>query len=312
MTLERTIQRGTREQVLLNLVLGSVTNPKTSRSYKDSLNEFFAWRKEKGDEIPVTRALVSEYVKHLAASGLATSSVNVKLSAIRKMAREAADNGYLDPLLAETIATVKGLTSHGRRSGNWLTKEQAQALLETPGSGWKGARDRAILGVFLGCGLRLSEVSSLKFSHFQQREGRWVILDLIGKKNRVRTVPMPAGVKAGVDAWAQLAGLETGYVFRALTTRGDHLLHDEDRPVSVEALNAMIEKGGSSIGVQLSPHDLRRTFAKLARKGGASLEQIQLSLGHASITTTDIYLGSNLDLEHAPCDQLGLRFAGRG
>ena len=59
-------------------------------------------------------------------------------------------------MLAETIATVKDLTSHGRRSGNWLTKEQAQALLETPKSGWKGLRDRAILGVFLGCELRLS------------------------------------------------------------------------------------------------------------------------------------------------------------
>ena len=76
----------TREAVLLELVLGSLTNPKTSRSYKDSLNAFFAWRKARGEDLPVTRALINEYVRHLAASGLAASSVNVKLSAIRKMA----------------------------------------------------------------------------------------------------------------------------------------------------------------------------------------------------------------------------------
>ena len=211
-------------------------------------------------------------------------------------------------MLAETIATVKGLTSHGRRSGNWLTKEQAQALLKTPKSGWKGLRDRAILGVFLGCELRLSEVAHLIVPHLQQREGRWVILDLVGKKGRVRTVPIPAGVKAAIGECLEVAGLETGFVFRALTTRGDHLLRDEDKPMTVEALNLIVEKYGASIGLTLSPHDLRRTFAELARKGGASLEQIQLPLGHASITTMDIYLGSNLDLEHAPCDQLGLRF----
>ncbi len=55
------------------------------------------------------------------------------------------------------------------------------------------------------------------------------------------------------------------------------------------------------------PHDLRRTFAKLAYKGGAALDQIQLSLGHESIQTTEAYLGVEQDLTDAPCDHLGLR-----
>ena len=64
---------------------------------------------------------------------------------------------------------------------------------------------------------------------------------------------------------------------------------------------------GAKIGAQsLAPHDLRRTFAKLAHRGRAALEQIQLSLGHASVTTTERYLGVRQDLTDAPCDHLGL------
>jgi integrase len=58
---------------------------------------------------------------------------------------------------------------------------------------------------------------------------------------------------------------------------------------------------------KLAPHDLRRSFAKLAYKGGSGLDQIQLSLGHGSIQTTERYLGVEQDLTDAPCDHLGLR-----
>jgi len=61
----------------------------------------------------------------------------------------------------------------------------------------------------------------------------------------------------------------------------------------------------------LGAHDLRRTFAKLAHKGGAALEQIQLSLGHGSLVTTERYLGVEQDLTQAPCDMLGLRLSGK-
>ena len=75
----------------------------------------------------------------------------------------------------------------------------------------------------------------------------------------------------------------------------------------------LIDDGGHEIGVaDIAPHDLRRTFAKLAHKGRAALEQIQLSLGHASIQTTERYLGVRQDLADAPCDRLGLKLAGYG
>ncbi len=64
-----------------------------------------------------------------------------------------------------------------------------------------------------------------------------------------------------------------------------------------------------NLGIDVAPHGCRRTFAKLALKGGARLKQIQLSLGHASIHTTERYLGVEQDLTDAPCDRLGLRLS---
>lgn len=69
----------------------------------------------------------------------------------------------------------------------------------------------------------------------------------------------------------------------------------------------MVERYSAQLGIRVAPHDLRRTFAKLARKGHAPLEQIQLSLGHASVQTTERYLGLEQDLVDGPCDHLGLR-----
>jgi integrase len=100
--------------------------------------------------------------------------------------------GLLAPELASGIARVKGVASEGVRLGNWLTVKQAQALLNTPdASTTKGLRDRAILAVLLGCGLRRLECAALTFAHVQQRDGRWCIVDLAGKHGPVRTIPMP-------------------------------------------------------------------------------------------------------------------------
>ncbi|MGD0773917.1 MAG: tyrosine-type recombinase/integrase [Candidatus Solibacter sp.] len=80
---------------------------------------------------------------------------------------------------------------------------QAQTLLNTPDtSTTKGLRDRAILAVLLGCGLRRSEVAALTVGHVQQRDGRWCIVDLVGKQGRVRTIPMPTWGR-----WRPMRGL---------------------------------------------------------------------------------------------------------
>ena len=105
------------------------------------------------------------------------------MSAIRKLAAEAAYNGML--ALVARLSRVKSVKSTGIRVGNWLSLRQAQALLSTPNlTTAKGLRDRTILAVLLGCGLRRSEVAALTFAHVQQRDGRWCIVDLKEKHCR--------------------------------------------------------------------------------------------------------------------------------
>jgi len=74
----------------------------------------------------------------------------------------------------------------------------------------EGKRDRAILAVLLGCAMRRSELASLECAHIQQRDGRWVFVDLVGKGKRIRTVPIPPFVKVAIDAWTAAAGLSDG------------------------------------------------------------------------------------------------------
>ena len=95
---------------------------------------------------------------------------------------EAADTGMLSPELAAGIRRVKGAKRLGTRVGNWLTLEQARKLLQALAvESVRGKRDRAIIALLLGCGLRRAELVGLKTRNFQLREEHWVVTDLIGK-----------------------------------------------------------------------------------------------------------------------------------
>src|SRR6202453_3217710 len=205
---------------LKKLVLDSVSSPITKRVYNMALNEFMEWY-QRAPRPGFTKATVSAWRVSLEERGLGSSSVIIRMSAIRKLAAEAAYNGLLAPELAQGISRVKSVKSTGIRAGNWLSQRQAQALLSAPDIATvAGLRDRAILAVLLGCGLRRSEVAALTFAHVQQRDGRWCIVDLVGKHGRVRTAPMPAWVKVAMDAWTTPAGLATGHIFRRVNRAG--------------------------------------------------------------------------------------------
>lgn len=204
------------------LVLDSVSSPITKRVYNLGLDEFIAWYLEE-TRAGFTKALVSAWRVSLEARGLGSVSINVRITAVRKLAVEAADNGLLAPDLAAGIARIKGVRSKGVRVGNWLSVQQAQTLLDTPDiRAKKRLRDRAMFATLLGCGLRRSEVAALTMRHIQQRDNRWCIVDLVGKHNRVRTVPMPTWVKNAIDAWSSAASVSDGHLFRPVH-RGDQV-----------------------------------------------------------------------------------------
>ncbi len=293
-------------QRLKGIVLDSVSSPITRRVYNMALDEFIVWYSRE-PRPGFSKATVSAWRVSLEERKLGSSSIIVRMSAIRKLAVEATDNGLLAPEMAAGILRVKSAKTRGVRMGNWLSLKQAQALVSAPDvTTLKGLRDRAILATLLGCGLRRSEVAALTFAHIQQRDGRWCIVDLVGKHGRVRTVPMPAWVKVAIDSWTGPTGLIDGYVFRCVN-RGDDVHGDR---MSAKVVWQMLVAYASATGVPgIAPHDLRRTCAKLCRASGGELEQIQMLLGHASVQTTERYLGTKQDLAHAPNDAIKLKLA---
>lgn len=297
------VTAGDRLQSLRLLVLDSVASPHSRRAYGKALDDFLAWyaAEPRG---AFSKALLQAYRSRLEAQGLAPSTINVRLAALRKLAAEAADNGLLDPVLAAGISKVRGARQFGVRAGNWLTLEEARLLLAAPDSRTlKGKRDRAILASLIGCGLRRSEMVALTVEHLEKREARWVILDLMGKGSRLRTVPVPGWVKLSIDAWTEAAGIGEGKLFRAVDKSGRVWGSGLTEKVIWWTVLAYARPLGFR---NLAPHDLRRTCAKLCRASGGDIEQIQFLLGHASIQTTERYLGTRQDLVNAVNDRMGI------
>ena len=205
---------------LRKLVVDSVSSAHSRRAYGFALDQFFAWYAAEA-RAPFSKAVVQEYRAQLEARGLSASTINVHLAAVRKLAMEAADNGLLAPELAAGVARVRGAKRHGERVGNWLTPEEATAMLNAPDrSTLIGCRDRAILALLIGCGLRRTELVSLDVESIQLRDSRWVLPDLLGKGSRLRTVPVPAWVKVILDEWLERAAIASGAVFRPLNKGG--------------------------------------------------------------------------------------------
>jgi site-specific recombinase XerD len=184
----------------------------------------------------------------------------------------------LSPELAAGIRRVKGVRGLGVRVGNWLTAEQGKRLLHATSSDTlRSKRNRAMLSLLIGCGLRRAELLGLTMNSIQLREEHWVIADLVGKG--------------------------TGGVFRAINKAG-RIWGDGMTPkVLWEVVKDAAARGGIE---KLAPHDLRRTCARLCHLAGGELDQIQFLLGHVSIQTTERYLGCKQKLRTAVNDKIGI------
>ena len=297
---------GKLDEVVANVVADKSDG--TARKYTERLQHFAAWLREYGQ--PLDKRAVGAYRRELASEGKAPSTINGHLVAVRALLREAAEMNLIPYEQAERMASIKGVRQKGARLGNWLAREDAQQLLDAPDTETlKGKRDRAILALMLFCGLRRSEVTGMSLAHLQEREGHTVIADLLGKGGRVRTLKVPVPVMRAIEIWLEASGRELAGeapVFAALR-KGDQLASER---LSDQAIYKLVVKYAEAIGQPaLRPHDLRRTFARLARKGEAPLEQISLTLGHARLETTQRYLGSELDLDASAPDFVGLRMS---
>jgi integrase len=280
------------------MVLDSVLSIHSKRNYAKALDDLFFFCASR----PLSRALLMEYRTTI--DHLSPSTVNVRLSAIRKLVGEAKRAGMIGTEEAANLKDIPNIPQRGTRLGNWLTREQAKELLTVPDrSKLKGKRDYVIIALLVGCALRRKELASLSVEDIQLRDGRWVIIDLVGKGGRVRTVAVPIWVKQGIDAWMAAAKIEKGRLLRPLSKSGKILAEE----LGDWAIWSVVEQSAKQIGIEhFGAHDLRRTCAKLCRKNGGDLEQIKFLLGHSSIQTTERYLGSEQEIAVAVNDNLGL------
>src|SRR5947207_961011 len=242
---------------------------------------------------------------YLESRGLAANTINHHLAAVRRLAHEASDSGLLSPELAAGISRVKGVKQLGFRSGNWLSAEESSEVLNhANGASLRAKRDYAMLAMLFGCGFRRSELVGLEMQEIQIRQGHWAVVELIGKGGHIRTVPIPEWVKAALDQWTAAARVTEGRIFRAVA-RTDKIW---GQGISQNVVWYVVRSCCQRAGLEhIAPHDLRRTCAKLCHSSGGELEQIQFLLGHASVLTTERYLGCKQNLGHPVNDLFKLK-----
>ncbi|MBN1430650.1 MAG: site-specific integrase [Anaerolineae bacterium] len=296
------------EQAVATYVAGM--SPNTQRAYASRLNAFLEWRDAQQPASFVTH--LKQYVAYLREDqNLSPRSVQAHINTIKGMLRTAA---ALEPSLAPGLPQldlVKAPQVRGEVQGRRLTAQQARLLLNAPGKDTiKGIRDSAILGLLLTLGLRRSEVCTLTWEHITEIDGHKVIANLKGKHGRIRTLKLPVWLWRLLNDWGKGAGLDmadlTHHVFVPITKDGRVLTRRAG--LTPHAIYKLINAYTAMTALPpVKPHDLRRTAALLARRGGATIEQVQLMLGHASPQTTSNYIGETLDLDDNAVDYSPLR-----
>ena len=286
----------------IDKALSACKNERTAAEYRRCLTEYSAYLEESGK--PHGREAVHLYMAALR-KRLKPTSINQQLAAIKFYTYELWALGAVDDSTYLRVKEVKSEPQRGQKQRVWLTSEEVTNLLH-PGryhEALKGLRNRAAVAVMVYTGMRREEAASLQMDHWQKVDGRWIIANLRGKHARVRSIVVNDLAKEIVDAWLASAGVSDGFIFRPIDRSGNVR---EGHISGARIWQILTEHAEYSFDKKVSPHVLRYTYARLAHRNGASIEQIQLSLGHKDIKTTMDYIGAEIDLEGAPSDALGL------
>lgn len=292
-----------REEYLDYLAVERGSSPNTLAAYGRDLARYVGWLAERGVREPdeVTRELVEEHVAALAETGLAPSSVERAASAIKGFHRFMVG----DEIAESSPAADLPLPAKPSRLPDVISQQDAARLLDQPFPDTpRGRRDRAILEVLYGCGLRASELCGLDLRMVDLSEG---LLRVLGKGEKERIVPV-----LGTAARALSAYLESGrpeLVGRRPTTAV--YLNARGGRLSRQSVFSIVERHGRVAGIEgLHPHTLRHSFATHLLEGGADLRVVQELLGHASVTTTQLY--THVDRSHITSVYLAAHPRARG
>ena len=272
----------------------------TLQAYRRDLQRYLAFLAAEGvtDPAAVTPGMVAEHAMRLraglpAADGdgwqqppLAPASVARAVVAVRSLHRFAVDEGVTS---TDPAAEVRPPTP-GRRLPKALRLDQVQDLLAVPATDTPtGLRDAALLEVLYGTGTRISEAVGLDVDDVTRvLDDPAAGLRVLGKGRKERVVPLGSYARAAVSAYLvrgrpALAGQGSGSPALFLNSRGARL----SRQSAWAVLQTLAERAG--LGTEVSPHTLRHSFATHLLDGGADVRVVQELLGHASVTTTQIY-----------------------
>lgn len=267
-------------------------SPNTVRSYRKGLEEYRDWAAKEGvDPLRPTHRQLRLFLSSLTAAGLGRASVNNRLSALRSFFRWLEVEGVVD---ANPAAVLQG-PKMPRRLPDRISPSEMEAILAVHASvdaqgrprtqTATDLRDQAILEFLYATGARVSEVAGLQLGDV---DFAGATVRLMGKGRKQRIVPLYDRAVGALSAYLDcgrpelaVAGKPTQAVF--LSTRG--------RPMSADAIRTMFKKTLTAAGVSADyhPHDMRHTFASDLLEGGADLRSVQEMLGHASLSTTQVY-----------------------
>lgn len=182
-----------------------------------------------------------------------------------------------------------------QKAHTWLTQSEVKQLLDTCDLNTiQGKRNKIVLGLLVGAGLRREELTILSFDALlaQPVAGRErVVLNVKGKGAKDRIIPINDRLAEALDEWRAIIG--DGFIARSIR-KGDNI----GNSLSSIGIFHIVRTTGEAIGKPaLAPHDLRRTYAQLGYEAGVSITQISKLLGHASVATTQQYLNLDVDLK---------------
>jgi integrase/recombinase XerD len=265
------------DEYLISLRVERGLAPNTIRAYERDLSQYSRFLEGKEPD----QELVEAWVESLADSGLARATVGRKIAAIRGFHRFLVAEGLRDNDPTTLLQTPK----LGSPLPKALTVDQAIALVETPDPATlRGKRDAALLEFLYGTGARVSEAADLDLTHVDVHDAVAIVT---GKGSKQRLVPLGSKAVAALEEWLPV---RMDLVRR--DQRGDPMfLSLRGRRLSRQAIFNIVRKAAKAAGIQsdVSPHVLRHSAATHMVEGGADLRSVQEMLGHATISTTQVY-----------------------
>ena len=259
-------------------------SPRTVQEYEDDLRMFESFFKNKDSQVSwesVDSDLIRDWLESMMDSGHAATSVNRRLSAVRSMFRFALSRYLVEKDPAHVIVGPK----NSKPLPAFVREQDMNRLLdgeEMWQDNFEDLRARTIIILLYHTGVRVSELTGMDVSSLDMYDS---YIKVRGKGNKERVVPFGEELKAGLEKYLvareSFAGMKDGPLF----------VDDRLRRMSPDQVRAIVKNNLSKVTTQKkrSPHVLRHSFATAMLNNGAGIESVKKLLGHAKISTTEIY-----------------------